>query len=168
MADFGRIAGEIKSWQESEAWLQLVDPRTNEAIGGPEAPARILLTSPLSERWLSMEKAYHAQLRLARETSNNTRFTVDDVERFEAHRVRCYMAVTRTWENIDRDGAPLACTPVNMEWLYSMKWISDQLLDFMNNLRNFGAPGNSPNGLSGDVLEEAEKKSLIGAAGNSP
>jgi len=166
MADFGKLASEIKSWQEAPAWVTLYDPRTGEPIGG-EAPARILLTSPLSERWEAMDKAYYSGQRLARE-QGNARFTVEDVENFEKHRVRCYMASTRDWENIERDGAPLACTPINMEWLYGLKWVSNQLLAFMQNLTNFGAPAGTESELAGDAIEDAEKKLLVGAFGNSP
>ena len=164
MADFTKLALAVRDWQESTAWLLLRDPRTGEVIGGEEEPARILLTSPLSERWLQMEKAYHAQMRLAREQGKIT-FTLEDVERFEAHRIKCYMAVTREWEHIEREGAPLACSPVNMEWLYSMKWVSDQLLEFMSSLSNFGGPEGTDNGIARDVLEEAEKKLSAGPPG---
>jgi len=167
MADFGKLAADIKDWQESAAWLTLLDPRSGEPIGGLEEPARILLTSPYSERWQQMEKAYHSQIRMARE-QGPVRFTLEDVEKFEGHRIKCYMAVTREWEHIDRDGAPLACSPVNMEWLYSFKWVSDQLLAFMSDVANFGAPAGTANGMPGDVVEDAEKKLSTGAYGNSP
>ena len=162
MADFGKLAVEIKEWQESSAWCVLRDPRTDEPLGNP--PARILLSSPLSERWQRLEKAYQAQLRLARENGQR-HYTVDDVERFEEHRLQCYAAVTRDWENIDRDGAPLACSPVNMEWLYGMKWVAGQLLVFMSDLSNFGAPAETEPAVAVDVMGDAEKKFSTGASG---
>lgn len=162
MADFGKLAVEVKEWQESSAWCVLTDPRTDAPIGDP--PARILLTSPLSERWQRLDKMYYSQLRLARE-QGQTRYTVEDVDRFEQHRLQCYISVTREWENIEREGESLACTPINMEWLYSMKWIADQLLTFMSNLSNFGAPAGTESPVTLDVIADSEKKFSTGASG---
>jgi len=162
MADFGKLQTEVKEWQESSAWCVLMDPRTDKPIGDP--PARVLLMSPMSERWEKLEKSYQAQIRLAHQNGQRL-YTVEDVERFEAHRLQCYIAVTREWQNIERDGEPLACTPINMEWLYSMKWIASQLLMFMSDLSNFGAPVGTENSVALDIIADSEKKFSTGAAG---
>jgi hypothetical protein len=120
--------------------------------------------SPMSERWEKLEKSYQAQIRLAHQNGQRL-YTVEDVERFEAHRLQCYIAVTREWQNIERDGEPLACTPINMEWLYSMKWIASQLLMFMSDLSNFGAPVGTENPVVLDIIADSEKKFSTGAAG---
>jgi len=163
VADFNKLTTAITEWQESTAWCVLKDPRTGEPIGG-DKPARILMSSSLSERWLRMDKAYYSELRLAREQGKTT-FTVDDVERFEQHRKRCYVAVTREWENIENGDEALACTPVNMEWLYSLKWVADQLLEFHNDLSNWNAPLGTESPLAADVMADSEKKYSIGASG---
>lgn len=113
-----------------------------------------------------MDKAYYSQVRLRRQADPEARFTPEDVEQFEAHRVKCYMAVTRDWEHIDRDGAPLACVPVNLEWLYNLPWVAGQLLEFMSDLKNFGAPVGTENGHMPDLIGDAEKKSLTGVSGS--
>jgi hypothetical protein len=164
MADFSILEKEVKDWQESTAWMTIRHPRTGEPIGDQERPARICLASPQSERWQRLEKSYHAQLRLARQ-NGQTVYTVDDVERFEQHRVQCYQAVTRDWQNIERNGEVLPCTPASMEWMYGMKWIADQLLEFMSDVRNWGAPEGTENLIAPDPMLDSEKKLSIGSSG---
>jgi len=166
MADFGQLSKEIESWQESTAWLYLKHPYTGEVLGGDEAPARILVMSPMSKRWVEMDRTWQVE-RIVSRQRDVAKVEKDDIEKFEAHRVRCFMAVTREWEHIERDGAPLTCTPVNMEWLYGLPWIRSQLLDFVSDLQNFGAPAGTDNGhLPADVVEDTEKKLLTGASGS--
>jgi hypothetical protein len=167
MADFGQLSKEIETWQERAAWLVLKHPYTGEPIGGDE-PARILMTSPLSKRWQEMDRTWQVERIVSRQRDAG-KVAPDDIEKFESHRVRCYMAVTREWEHIERDGAPLPCVPVNMEWLYGLPWVRSQLLEFVSDLTNFGAPEGTPNGhVPSDILDDSEKKLLTGASGSSP
>ena len=166
MADFAALQTQIESWEERGAWLVLRHPYTDEPLGG-DAPARILLTSPLSKRWQEMERTWQVE-RLVSRQAQVGKITESDITKFEKHRHRCYMAATRDWENIERNGEALACTPVNMDWLYSLPFVKQQLVKFFDDLTNFGAPEGTSNGqVSADVLEDCEKKSSIGAIGNS-
>lgn len=165
MADFAALATQIESWEERGAWLTLRHPYTGEPIGG-EQPARILLTSPLSKRWQEMERAWQID-RMVSHQGQLGKITESDVVKFERHRLRCYIAATREWENIEREGEPLACTPTNMEWLYAWLFVKNQLAAFFDDLTNFGAPEGTNGQVSANVLEDIEKKSLTGAIGVS-
>jgi hypothetical protein len=166
MADFAKVVKQIESWEERGAWMIVRHPYTNEPLGD-DLPARIHFSSPLSKRWQEMEKTWQVE-RIVSKQGQAAQIAEGDIERFERHRMKCFMAVTREWENIEREGVSLACTPVNMEWLYSLPFVFNQVFNFLNDLTNFGAPADIENNhhLAPDVLEDIEKKLSTGATGS--
>lgn len=127
-------------------------------------PFRIHLLSPESDEWFAVEQAWQVEMGIRR--ANNTPVTKQDALGFIQLRVKCHIAITLEWEHWTHPetGEPVACTPVNMNLLYSDRKFQRDLFVFTATPANYGLEGES---LPQTELEDAEKKSESGANGAS-
>ena len=161
MAELSKILGTLKAERDASAWFTPVDS-VGEPFGDP--PFRILLKSRRSDEWDQLEHAWQVQ-RSVSLANNGGQLTEKDAEKFLQHMIRCHVAITQRWENLDHDGEPVPCNPQTITNVYNDRDIRRQLFEFTSNPINYGLKGErEPN----TELESLEKKSPNGAAGDSP
>jgi len=159
MAELNKILSTLKSERSRAAWFTPTDSQ-GQSFGDP--PFRIHLLSRRSDEWRQMENAWQMEIQAQR--ANNGKVTARDALNYAQHLVRCHIAITREWENLNNDGEPVPCTPVTMQNLYNDIDFREQLFAFTADPANYGEKGDLE---PSTEAEDAEKKSVNGASGDS-
>lgn len=154
MAELNLIMSAMDAEKNKSAWYT---PRNSQGEPYGDPPFRIHFLSRKSDEWRAMEKAWQAEaLDLI---ANGRKMTAADQDRFHNHLVKCHMAITLGWENLEQDGQAVPCTQAWMKQIYSHPEFFDGMVAWTNN--NFSY-SNEP---EPTILEDAEKKLLNGSSG---
>lgn len=116
------------------AFLQLVNPFTNEELHDEEGPVGLWLLGADSVEYQNVRKR-HQNRRLARSTKKG-RVEPVTVEEIQAETIEALSFVTVGIENLTLDGKPLEPTPHNARRIYErFDWVREQAVEFVEDRR---------------------------------
>lgn len=162
MADLNTLLNKLKQEREVSAWFTPVD--ANGAPFGEEgAPFQIRVLSRRSQEWREAEEAW--QITRAVSVANQQKVTERDAKSFSQFMTKAHIAISKEWRNLTHEGEPVPMTPESLSNLCGDIDFKEQFFAFTANSRNY--PGSGDEQFPNTEAEDAEKKSVSGASGDS-
>lgn len=119
---------------EEGATLELRHPQTGELLLDNGEPVTIRLAGEDSPQY---RRAQHAAQNRRLQRGNMAKLKAEELE---SDTLEIYAACTLSWHGIALDGVELPCNKSNALMLYrrpGLKWIADQVSDFIRDRANF-------------------------------
>lgn len=167
--DLSKITQELAEASERAVWMPLLHPGTGKPLRDSEGnEPKILIQSRKCKQFVEATKARGYQLLAERYNGKLTELQDKDFANYEKWLIAQHVDLTKDWQHIGLDGnGATPCNKANIQRLYKEDWVIEQVLAWTDNLANFGFKDDEESAPA-DMVEDIEKKSLIGVDGGSP